>query len=407
MRLHPLHTALLFALPVVACDDDDKPANTDTTDTAVDTAPGDTTAGDTTAGDTTPAPTGVDDQLAKAFCEHLEQCFPFDTSEGLLVLLASRASDAECERFVKRVILTPEGRDAGIASGALSVDPDKLAACLAAIPTACGFDDPGTLCQEAIEGKVALGGDCSSSFECVGDAFCDKSTFGCAVGTCTARGAAGAACDSSDACSNAPTRLECSYESWTCVPVEVVEGAAKGAECGEIHGADAVRVVRCAGPSVCAQGRCQEVIAEGGVCTSDHSPCAKGTACMPNASGPLPDGGADTGICREPPFSVTEGAACNNDWHGADPAFCDPVLFLTCEGGKCVRIGDGSEGARCLAGFDGPPLCNAGLFCDEGTATCRPPKANGATCEGDDECQSGYCYWGSEEARCEPAPSCQ
>lgn len=406
MRLHAF-VALMCALPIAACDDDDKPAATDTSDTVGDTAPGDTTPGDTTPGDTSPNPTGVEDQLAKAYCDYLEQCYPFDTSEGLLVLLAKRASDATCETFVKRAILAPEGRDAGLASGALTLDSDKLAACLAAIPTACGANDPGTLCQEAIEGKVALGGACASSFECAGDAYCDAALTGCPTGTCIARGGPGAACDSSDACSNASARLECSYESSTCVPVEFVEGGAKGAECGEIHATDAIVVVRCAAPFVCTEGSCQEVIASGGTCTSDHSPCVTGTACMPNANGPLPDGGGDTGTCREPPFTATEGAACVTDWEATNPTFCDPVSLLTCVNGKCERIGDGTEGARCLAGIDAPPLCNAGLYCDGATATCRPPQADGATCEGDDECESGLCVWGTEAGRCEPATNCR
>ena len=391
--------SMLCALPILACDDD-KSTAPDTTDIA-----GDTSAGDTSAGDTTPTPTGVEDQLAKAWCQHLERCYPFDSSEGLLVLLANRASETECETFVKRALLRPEGRDAGLAAGAYTVDAARLTACLAAIPTACGFDEPGIVCQEILEGKVALGGACTSSKDCAGDAFCD--TSGC-EGKCAARGGAGATCDTSDACSNASAHLECTYEGSTCVPVEIVEGAAKGAECGDLHATDKVTLVRCATPLACAEGTCQDVIPDGGTCASDHSPCARGTACMPDDGGTPPDGGGDvTGTCRVPPFADTEGSACQPDWEAPSPMFCDPVKLLACVNGKCQRIGDGTEGARCLAGQDTPALCNTGLYCDRATATCRPPQADGQTCESDDECVSGYCLYEADTAVCRPAPACR
>jgi hypothetical protein len=389
------------ALALAACDDDpSKPAADTSGDTSGDTT-GDTTAdsaGDTTPSDTS-APGLVDDRFAAAYCDIVRSCYAnYDTTENIVGMLLRDASPEECKAWIRRVLFDDSARDAGLVSGAYTLDEARLQTCLSTIADTCGQDPMGA-CQEVLEGKLALGSPCEHSDDCAGDAFCDDPD-GCG-GVCRARVGSGEACDSTEACSNAGAALACSWESSSCVPLVRVANAPLGADCGDVTSATEVTFTSCAAPNVCEGGKCQAIVPAGAVCTGDRTPCAKGYVCWPDGVG------AETGTCKAVTFADTAGAACNQEFGSPTAVYCNPVLFLGCKEGKCERIGDGSAGSTCFTNQDPDVPCGDGLYCDSAAYQCSALKPEGAPCDDYDECASGYCDTSPEQPVCAASSLCQ
>ncbi len=341
----------------------------------------------------------IEDRIVAAYCHVLDKCYgEFSTAESSILLLLRDAPDAVCVPALKRILFAESPRDQRILAGELSVNEARLSACITALERECTLER-SALCQEAVEGKVALGDACTSSDDCAGDAYCDADNPSCG-GHCIARGGAGSACNGSDECTAlGTTPLACSYESDKCVPLVTTSNATANAACGEVHTADAVTFTRCGASLACDQETCQPIIAKGAACADDNSPCKYGTVCTPDAS-------SEGGTCEDHPFVDTVGASCSEDFDGATPAFCNPVKNLGCVAGKCEQGGDGSLGSKCFA-LDLAGRCNAGLFCDRAANTCKQKLVPGTSCTSDSDCLSDWCDDNAATPVCAAYPVCQ
>lgn len=108
----------------------------------------------------------------------------------------------------------------------------------------------------------------------------------------------------------------------------------------------------------------------------DGAPCSDGDQCKSGSCG----GGAT--ICGTCQPRVPVGGDCSAALSGCvDGALCEPTT-KTCK--AIVRNGAGSA---CDATKG--ELCNAGLYCDRGSSTCKERVALGAACSGTAPCQIG------------------
>lgn len=344
--------------------------------------------------------TSVEDRLAGAYCTVVKSCFVGDSAENVIILLARELSTADCKAFVTRA-LVGDDVDEKIAAGTYTVDKAKLDACVDELVESCALSRPGA-CDEAIDGKIAIGGACTAHEDCSGDAFCEDPD-GCG-GVCAARKPRGASCEFTSQCSTSAGSTGCSYESNTCVPIEYSNSAAAGAACGEVVTADKITLTRCAAGLDCGEdtetfeSECVTPIAVGGACLGDHAVCVQGSICLPT--------GEDSGACGELPVSDTVGADCKEEWGAADAMFCNPTKFLGCLDGKCAQSGDGSVGATCFFEQDLSGACDRANYCDRATHKCAVKKADGQACESSNDCVSDHCdFTGGETGTC-AAPQC-
>jgi len=342
--------------------------------------------------------TNVYAKLADTYCTMFKTCtFGFDDND-FLTPFAKAASAGECRAWVLRSLATDDTIDAGLADGSLTLDTAKLDSCLAQAKSSCSFE-AFSACDGAIDGHVALGGTCRLSEQCAGDAYCKGSDLDCSDGVCTARVALGEDCSEAE-CSRAGGLTSCEFvdSALKCLPLELVKGAAAGAECGDVTLADKVQSVSCGAGLTCAYDEaqnkqvCVATVGEGASCLDEDQHCGAGLGCVPNAD-------LTAATCQALTIA-NEGAACNE---GTDPAApivaCNLFKQLACEEGKCKKWGDGSEGTFCgKRGFTGS--CKTGLFCDEQDGACHAQKQTGAACESSDECASGSCGGSGESSTC-------
>ena len=209
--------------------------------------------------------------------------------------------------------------------------------------------EPGTSCGKCTA-KVAVGGACTSSSQCVDGAECNfTSSEG---GTCRAVkiAKAGEMCGSTDGeVINCEPGLNCSFESGgaTC--------KARGPA-----GADCTSRLDCLSDLTCVAGKCAAGLAEGAACSFGE--CGKGLDCSKDKkcarvvfvkAGEECDStrrcergscnGSSTGLGPEGQLEVTpgkcvdplpDGAACNKDQE--DGPRCD--AFAECTNGKCTVV---------------------------------------------------------------------
>jgi hypothetical protein len=271
-----------------------------------------------------------------------------------------------------------------IMAGTIKYDGNKAQACFDALAglTCDGLlqrDQPA--CLAAMDGAVALGGDCDINEDCAGSAICQVSAGAC-PGKCVALLSAGQACSADGDCASG---LQCSSETSLCVKPAVA----------------------------------------GDACEYGSPPCSPGLLCLGKD-----DTAKTPGVCRSTSdaFSAAEGAAC------------DPVAGTLCGSGvscvadvdlatfklvwTCVKSGTYPAGGACKPGV--PDACAAGTYCLTGTglaalsgtctaipeakqpcgtgygAQCQPGAvcvanvcqnyaANGVSCTGNAMCYSGYC----------------
>jgi hypothetical protein len=110
---------------------------------------------------------GLATRLAQAFCEYYSRCkygftAPFDKVAGGCVGCYER----DFADYVAAVLLRVE---AGRADG----DMDAIEACLTTLSETQCEGDVDFLCSGALDGQVAPGGECRSSFDCEGEARCE------------------------------------------------------------------------------------------------------------------------------------------------------------------------------------------------------------------------------------------
>lgn len=267
------------------------------------------------------------------------------------------------------------------------------------------LDDGG--CAQILSGALSAGSACSSDWECQPGLFCRASaSAGCGNGNCAALVAIGAPCGDQDQCVG-----QGSCNNGVCVAPSSEPLGGEGASCADAG---------CQGCLLCVAGRCQAV--------------AAGAACAADSDCPGPLLYCENGACRPSHTFGDDGgcvpgdeAACLEGWCAPGPdggaGTCVPASAL---GGPCLTYDDcatsrancvvptGQTLGSCAAGFAaGQPCpddstCAAGLFCDPQSGNCATQKANGASCQSADECQSGNCSQGSCGSPCPSNPgSCQ
>ncbi len=312
----------------------------------------------------------VPDRYAAAACDHLDQC---------LGPLSEILFGSDCPGAVAREIADTSVPlwEAAMEAGTLEYDPKAAADCLDRIRTAgCDASFPRGVCDDVFRGTVAVGEDCTIHEECAGDAYCDLGT-GC-PGQCRQRGAAGAGCDTDDACRT----------GLACMDASCAAPLAAGSPCSD---EDA-----CGGLSTCLDGRCAPlrdtfVAAVGESCDPEA-----GRGCVEGASCVLTGFDATTSTpewtCESPSSS---GGPCKVGFPDPCPSneYCDadPATTLEFEGTCQPRRGAGQP---CEDGGDlGTQQCSSGLECLDGV--CGSRKRLGDSCSSGGECLSGNCESGT------------
>lgn len=249
-------------------------------------------------------------------------------------------------------------------------------------------------CEQAAEGTVERGGDCTTDIECEGVSIC-KFSDSC-PGTCEAKLNAGESCSGDDQCEEG---LDCSEDTDRCVaPAE------EGEDCGGGVAPDCNGdTLFCLGDDEdeSVAGTCRpadEVFSAkpGETCDFEEGPlCETGSACVVSSIAPL------TLECAE---VVEAGEDCQFGLPNAcEPgAYCaDVSIALLDVEGTCKPYADPGDECDPTALF----MCGLGASCQasDSVAHCVANKANGVSCEEDSECWSDNCVDGG----CAPEGACE
>lgn len=316
---------------------------------------------------------------AAAACRALESC----AGSGAELFLGGEDCETRVEESVADLVaaLSP-----AFEAGTVRYRADRVEACLDALGAAgCGYDGVGReeVCLDALDGTVPVGGDCDSTEQCEGTAYC-KSGAAC-PGTCAPAEPVGGACEAKNECA---TGLDCDKDSGKCF-----EPAAIGQPCGPGSAPG------CGDGGFCLGA--DEEQARAGTCQrlAEVFVAKNGEACSP-VDGPLcgPDlhcvitAATAAGLVASCQPGVAAGAACQIGFPDPCPAseFCqapEGALAGTCTGRPvaaqaCAR-GPFSKVAE---------VCGVGLRCDDGV--CREPQPVGGTCAVDQVCLSEHCVGG-------------
>ncbi len=303
-----------------------------------------------------------------------------------------------------------------IASGTVEVSEAALASCLSyATTTSCEELSLGNLigtpCEAVFVGTVADGGDCETTEQCLGDAYCAPTAEEC--GSCTARLPVGNVCDSDQECSDGL----CNSANQCAAPATTGESCVNDGDC--------------VGLLVCDKGTCaSDLPVAGDPCNSQQDCSGPGGSGIPFDIGlycaPSMDKGP--GSCTAAP---AVGEACIPQEifaFGFDlqQDVCNVINYEWCDGGTCAQPATSALGEPCnifAVTGSGARRCESGLICSnvlggiEGPqGLCQTPGYEGDTCDlpGDGpptqpcspayECQDGTCSAnGPYEGIC-PAP---
>jgi hypothetical protein len=317
-------------------------------------------------------------------CAEIEGCLPADIRGALglsgdvcdTVLGGQAASDnALLAELIERGTVTYDG-----AAAANCLEELELTECTL-------FIDLPVVCDDVFVGTVEIGGDCSVSEECEGDAYCLSPLCPDQAGTCTQRQTSGTACDFDDQCSSG---LVC--EDGTCR----TSTSTSGGQCE--GGTD----LSCPIDQVCVGADGETA----GTCTPWDSVMTRGMGdpcnleerdlCVPGLSCALTAVGIG-GATFECEARVGAGEACHIGLPNQCPEthYCDASPPLDVDG-TCLPLP--AAGENCLAPTsEFQPRCAAGLRCNS-DGNCVAPVANGGTCTGNEVCFSGYC----DDGTCQP-----
>lgn len=360
--------ALILTGIVVACDDDGSATNSEIAFAAL------------------PA------KYAEAACSAYQKCF------GPIFSLFQNGADCADVTTKRLENGTFSLIAAKLEQGTVTYDGKKAQVCLDAVSNlSCDglLDRDQPACLAALDGVVALGGDCDLDEECKGSALC-QSSAGICPGKCVALLSAGQACEVDGDCNSG---LQCSKETKLCVA-----------------------------PAT-----------EGESCENGAPPCRPGLLCLGKNDDVTPKA---PGVCRIAMDAMS----------AADGAACDPVAGVLCKTGiscvaesydataakltwKCVKAGSYLAGEACKPGV--PDACSTGNYCKrasialDGTCTaipdaqqpcgtgfgaeckpgavcvaglCQDYAVNGLGCTGDDMCYSEFC---GSTGGCAPRVPCQ
>lgn len=326
-------------------------------------------------------------QLAEALCADILPCI------GPLEDLFLNGFDC-VEQYTATVTDEQLARwQAAIEAGTLVYHPDKAGDCIDAFAEmGCTFGSsrPPEVCEEALEGTVALDGECNAGVECAGVAYC-KFEDQC-PGTCAALEAEGASCEQDDNC----------QDGFACMGNHCMAPAAEGEACGGNDDPDCQLGLLCRGVDQQAgtSGTCQtfeDVLVgdEGDACDPIGGGllCRDGLSCVLDTLDP-PD---ITFVCAA---GVGAGETCKPGFPDPCPEdqMCDADPFAGETEGTCISLPD--EGEPCAISMMSAS-CAPGLACVE--ETCVTMSRIGEPCTTDGACYSGTC----DGDTCAAPPLCE
>lgn len=343
----------------------------------------------------TPAPTGLalkdlPPKYAELLCDAFTQCF------GILGEVVGNSGcqtqfeNELADMFVPQV----EGY---IEAGTVAYHGDKAQACLDAIKASgCDLLNGVTpsVCEAYIEGKVARGGDCNASVECVGDDFCAFDSSAC-PGTCTGRKSDNEPCEAGEECVAGLTCQSGATPDSVCR-----KPATAGQACDGPDAPDCEAGLSCVGATGMASGTCKafdqiQTRGLGEACNPNTQDfCQEGLSCAVDQVGASPTfkcvGASATGAaCR-----VGVPDPCPND------EYCDADVMSGSAEGICHKLPTDGQSCVELQLYFGPQ-CAVGAVCD-GTETCRAKRQIGEACMEDVVCYSQTC----EGGKCSAPPAC-
>ena len=336
----------------------------------------------------------LDEAYVDAICEQVRSC-PGSLGEiGLITSLLGGDREATCEELLTNIGFASAPREgAGIEGGTIVYDAGAAKRCVDELARSCrgtfgieAIDE----CQRIFVGQIAVGDMCQATSQCEPGSYC-LTTEACG-GTCTAKVATGALCDRSEECLDAPGSVaDCTDTIGNpdnhCVQTAFETDRALGEACGDVGGdGDTQTYAVCAAGLYCRTensdvGTCATPLELGATCTEDD-------LCLDSVCSEV------TGVCTSITVRTNVGETCDEETY----TICDARLHLTCsEAGVCEALGDGTAGSVCENDTTDFLFtlftCNDGLVCvpDGANGVCAAPRADGAACEDDIECQSGYC----------------
>ena len=322
--------------------------------------------------------------VAEAQCELFSRCF----GAAYDLFLAGEDCQTRTEAAFEDQLSILQ---AAVDSGNATYDGTKAQACIDSIANqSCSAGVAQTPeCEAVVIGSVEEGGDCTTSEECSGDAYCAHD-FTC-PGTCTAEGAAGASCEFDEQCAD---ELICS-EAGSCV-----KPAGLGEDCQGDSAPDCGFGLFCLGEDEEGNpGTCRDVdeafsAQEGASCGFDTTLCASGLSCVVDSV----DMTGAVFVCAA---KVASGATCKVGIPEQCPTgeYCDADVNMGQFEGTCMALAGNGEACTVSAFSEG--ACGPNLRCDGGT--CRPLQQLGESCTDDEVCYSELCEGGV----CVAEDSCQ
>lgn len=151
-------------------------------------------------------------EMGAAFCNRIYTCC---TEAERMKSLFVGNTEAECRSSLAFFLqLFGPGLQDSVAKGRIAYHPDRASACLATLKatsceqlrkTSVGFDTTAE-CRAALEPRVAIGGQCGGSADCV-KGWCEGAVNG-NLGKCMALKADGQACEDDDECTNGGCNAE-------------------------------------------------------------------------------------------------------------------------------------------------------------------------------------------------------
>lgn len=301
-------------------------------------------------GGTADSPDEFFNQYEQTLCESLTACAEFpDVGSCRDSLFIDEGAGAP---FAAAQAAGTVGYDSGAAGHCLDV---------AAAFSPCDLDftgsffrDLGEACDAVFVGKVAVGGECFYSEECVGDGFCEQPQCpdACCAGTCVA--------------GDPPPP-----------PAQVGQACLDFDEC--------VTSAFCDIDQATNQGTCQPRIAVGQACQSFVS-CVAGAYCNIDFT-------TGAGVCTTP---ASEGQGCNPD----DIIPCDKSYLFCDANATCARVA--GVGDPCDPAVENS--CAEYAVCNNNT--CQAVPGRGQTCDpnigclGDLDCVNNTCSAPELDAVC-------
>jgi hypothetical protein len=327
--------------------------------------------------------------IADAACKALNDCWGNASS---LLLAGEDCKQRTTAAFSDAV----PNLDAAVKKGSAIYNPDKAQKCVDAV-RASGCNIDGALdsdaCMAALDGTVALGGDCDSNIDCVGAAYCKSS--GSCPGQCSALGSAGDVCSHDNQCA---TELSCSKFTNKCEkPAQSGETCGGG---GVAPGCDAAMFCLGSNDKAGTTGTCQAIdqLFSAGVDTKCDP--GAGPLCDPDLSCAIESIAAGPVFTAKCVAKVASGAACQVGFPDPCPLgeYCDGTVQNL--SGACKKLP--GDGAACVTGpFGDGALCAPYTRCDNGT--CRDLADSGSSCASDGVCYSENCLNG----KCAAAGACE